>query len=270
MKNIDQKKNYNRVFAFGCSLTRYMYPTYADILGKHYQNSEYINLARPGSGSVVLMSRLTQAHRYFNFNKDDLILIMYPSFTREDRFIKYHWHCWGNIFTSMNFDFSFLKKFGDVTHYMLRDLAAIDLIRTFLKTIDSNIVELMSVDHLGLDPMELQFDENQIKNHNMLQERYHNLFEGFPIDYTSWLTSIETSPGSFGVKYDTMLDSHPKPIVALEYLKTLGFELNERAYDYAHQQNELLSQCKTRKQIIELYEKEEVFKDRYFISGTIL
>ncbi len=97
MKNIDQKKNYNRLFTFGCSLTRYMYPTYADILGQHYDNAEYINLAKPGSGSIVLMSRLTQAHRYFKFNKDDLIVIMYPSFTREDRFLKYHWECWGNV-----------------------------------------------------------------------------------------------------------------------------------------------------------------------------
>lgn len=270
MKNIDQKKNYNRLFAFGCSLTRYMYPTYADILGQHYDNAEYINLAKPGSGSIVLMSRLTQAHRYFKFNKDDLIVIMYPSFTREDRFLKYHWECWGNVFTSGTFDYNFLRKYGDVTHYMLRDLASVDLIRTFLKTLDSNVVELMSVDHQGLDPMELELDEHQIKNHKTLQERYHDLFQGFPIDYTSWLDSIKTSHNSFGVRYDNMIDSHPKPTIALQYLQALGFQINKKAIDFAHYQDEQISYCKTRKQLVDLSENMQNFHDRYFISGAII
>lgn len=270
MKNIDLKRKYKRVFALGCSLTRYVYPTWADILGVHYESAEYINLAKPGAGNPLVMSRISQAHRYFNFDENDLIVIMYPSFTREDRFIKTEWFCNGNIFTSTSFDRDFIKKFGDITHYTIRDLSIIDLIRNFLKTLNSDVLELMSVDHQGLEPMELAFDENETRNHNMLKERYQDLFQGFPVDYTTWLYSIQTSHNSFGVKYDNRIDSHPKPIIALQYLQMLGFEINKKACDYAQYYTELLSNCTTRKQIIDLSNSAQNIHDRYYIAGTII
>jgi hypothetical protein len=247
-----------------------MYLTYADILAKHFSQAEYINLARPSSGNLLLMSRLTQAHRYFKFNKDDLIVVMYPSFTREDRYLNTAWQGWGNIFTSSDFDYNFLRKYGDLIHYILRDLATIDLVRNFLKTIDSDKLELMSVSHLGIESESLELDKDQAITHGILYERYGDLFQDFPLDYLSWLTSNQTSLNSFGAKYDNIIDGHPRPIIGLDYLKFLGFEPNNEATDFAIHHEELLSKCSTRKEIIAIADERHTFDDRYYIAGKII
>ena len=45
-----------RLFTFGCSMTKYYYPTWADILGKHWEYFE--NWAEPGGGNQFIFNSL--------------------------------------------------------------------------------------------------------------------------------------------------------------------------------------------------------------------
>ena len=89
-----------RVFAFGCSLTQYFYPTWADVLIHDYKSKGATvgeNWGRSGAGNQYISTRLWEANTEYNFTKDDVILLQWSSFFREDR---YHmgkgWHTPGN------------------------------------------------------------------------------------------------------------------------------------------------------------------------------
>ena len=75
-----------RTFAFGCSLTQYFYPTWADILIHHYKQEGATvgeNWGRSGAGNQYISTRLWEAHTEHKFNKDDIILLQWSSFFRE-------------------------------------------------------------------------------------------------------------------------------------------------------------------------------------------
>lgn len=65
---------YNRFFAFGCSSTRYFWPTWADIVGNSFGENEFYNFARPASGNVAIFNRVMEANTRFKITKDDLAM----------------------------------------------------------------------------------------------------------------------------------------------------------------------------------------------------
>ena len=77
-----------RIFAFGCSLTQYFYPTWADILIHQYKLKGYegSNWAKSGAGNMYINMRLWEANTIHKFTKDDIILLQWSSMFREDRY----------------------------------------------------------------------------------------------------------------------------------------------------------------------------------------
>ena len=88
---MNQKKK-RRLFAFGCSFTMYAWPTYADILGEHFD--VYENWAFPGLGNRAIAERVAECHIKNNFTEDDVVLVQWSTHIRND------WH----TFESMQFD----------------------------------------------------------------------------------------------------------------------------------------------------------------------
>ena len=64
-----------RIFAFGCSLSQYFFPTWADILIHQYKNKGYQgeNWAKSGAGNQYINTRLWEANTVHKFNKEDII-----------------------------------------------------------------------------------------------------------------------------------------------------------------------------------------------------
>jgi len=75
----------SRLFTFGCSFTWWPWPTWADIIAYELK-IPYQNWGMPGLGNVGIHSRLIECDLRNNFNKDDLIFVMWSSWTREDRY----------------------------------------------------------------------------------------------------------------------------------------------------------------------------------------
>lgn len=71
-----------RLFTFGCSLTRYQYPTWADILGKEWEY--YENWGKPGSGNLYILNSLIECLHRNNLSSDDYVMIMWTGLSRID------------------------------------------------------------------------------------------------------------------------------------------------------------------------------------------
>jgi hypothetical protein len=118
-------KKYKRFFAFGCSMTDYWWPTWADIIGKEFD--QYYNFGRSGAGNTFISLQVAEANQRYNFTRDDLVIIMWSSVTREDRYVKRYWQTPGNIYTQNYYDDDYIKKYSDLRGYLIRDLGLIYL-----------------------------------------------------------------------------------------------------------------------------------------------
>ena len=70
-----------RLFTFGCSFTKYIWPTWADILGREYK--EFYNYGMSGGGNLFIFDSLIEAIAKHNINKDDTVIIIWTNVTRD-------------------------------------------------------------------------------------------------------------------------------------------------------------------------------------------
>ena len=141
-----------RIFAFGCSLTQYFYPTWADILLYQYKNKGYetSNWAKSGAGNMYINMRLWEANSIHKFNKDDIILLQWSSMFREDRYHMGHgWWTPGNFhqshmddgkFELNNYQYTNKWQWADMIHCTMRDCSLISSTHKALKAIGCKVV----------------------------------------------------------------------------------------------------------------------------------
>ena len=78
MSNINNRK---RFFAFGCSYTRYDYATWADLIGRQFE--EYYNFGTSGCSNTHIMNKVIEADNNYKFDPStDLVIIMLTGFGR--------------------------------------------------------------------------------------------------------------------------------------------------------------------------------------------
>lgn len=80
---------YSRLFTFGCSLTRYHYPTWADIVGKNF--SEFQNWGRAGAGNNFILNSLNECHLRNKLVPSDTVMIMWSGLSRLDYYQINNW-----------------------------------------------------------------------------------------------------------------------------------------------------------------------------------
>lgn len=117
---------YKRCFTFGCSFTRYAWPTWADIL-HHNNDIPVTNWALPGIGNQGILSLMLECDLKYKFTDDDLILVMWSSWTREDRFLKGRWKNVGSVFGGLFYDSKFINEYWDWDNDVIRNASAIML-----------------------------------------------------------------------------------------------------------------------------------------------
>lgn len=71
-----------RLFAFGCGITRYHYPTWADILG--HNNPYYENWAKFGAGNQYIFNSIIECDQVNHFTDQDTVLVMWTAVHRVD------------------------------------------------------------------------------------------------------------------------------------------------------------------------------------------
>ena len=71
-----------RLFTFGCSFTKYAWPTWADIIGTNYKT--HYNLGHAGAGNYYVALKLYETHLKYNITSNDDVIIMLSSANRLD------------------------------------------------------------------------------------------------------------------------------------------------------------------------------------------
>lgn len=118
-----------RFFSFGCSFTAFAWPTWPDFIGTQFPEN-YYNYGRSGAGNVFIFHRFIEANEYHKFDKNDLIIIQWTDYMREDRYLNNWWHSNGNITNAYPLDY--VKKYVDPRGFLIRDLTMIAAVTQIL------------------------------------------------------------------------------------------------------------------------------------------
>jgi hypothetical protein len=249
--------SYKRLFTFGCSFTGYMWPTWADILHKEMpKNTEHYNFGKSGGGQLFILSMLSEASQKFNFTKDDLIVIQWSTFFREDRYIKRCWQTPGNIFTQSMYDDNFIRYFTDLRGYIIRDLALMTAARYMLTALPSSSIMLSSIpingELINIEPntkiddvLELYKDTISLIQKPMTEVlRPPNNDSIFP-----WDSDIEYYDPVNDNPKKLFRDYHPGPVLYYEYLQKLKFPVTDIGKKYATESENHVHTLQTRQEI---------------------
>jgi hypothetical protein len=140
IQNLNIQK-YKRFFAFGCSFTNYIWPTWADLIGHNVPH--YENWGKGGGGNQFIFNSIIECNRRNKFNKDDLVIIMWTSCSREDRYVDNNWLVAATENREKIYGKDWAKKFADQGKgLMIRDFATIDATQQLLDIFNCDWVNL--------------------------------------------------------------------------------------------------------------------------------
>jgi hypothetical protein len=127
----------NRLFTFGCSFTEYVWPTWANILGREFDFFE--NWGRCGGGNLFIFNSLIECITQNNVTKDDTVVVMWTDLARNDLYSDGQWQLNGNLFANPNLDKTLnlftATKLPDFKGLLIRDLAFVEAARLILNSI---------------------------------------------------------------------------------------------------------------------------------------
>lgn len=212
-----------RFFAYGCSFTRYAWPTWADILGRNYQ--EYYNYGCYGAGNHYIFNALMESDQHHRITKNDLIIIQWSCSSREDRYKDRKWITPGGV--GNNWSRKEIIRFFDFRGFVIRDLAMIKAAKMFLDKIGCEYYFLSMV----------PFTTNNM--HKELSDSDTSDVEVLYKDVLDFIKpSYEDTFGTFSTRrplklYDIVVhDSHPIPSEHFLYLQeTLPHLLGNKQYN---------------------------------------
>jgi hypothetical protein len=232
---ITDLKKYKRIFAFGCSFTNYLYPTWADIIYKSMNpDVEFYNLGKSGGGNLFISHRIVEANKKYKFNEDDLVVVMWSTFARIDFYRTGHgWKTPGNVYTQDELSESTVREIEDLNWFLMRDLSTIDLTTNYLNNLPCDTIKFMSV----------PFDYEQLEGNNNLSELTKSIFDLYSDLNTEYPTKLfefmgRTWHNEHKIRYTDPvmpIDYHPTPVDYVNYLIHCGVPVTQEAIDYAHE-----------------------------------
>lgn len=229
MINIDYSK-YKRFFAFGCSFTNYFFPTWADVLSKEMPQAEYYNLGKSGAGNLLISNRVAQANSKFKFCETDLVIIMWSTAYREDRYIEHNWKSAGNVYTQNEYDKNFVKNYCDPQGFMIRDLALIELTNGYLSNLSCD-THYLALGDLNFESSEMQSEDDPFVK--KLNNIYPNTLDNIKPSVMSMMKpNYRTWIGRNGEDYH---EGHPDTGQYYEYLERVGFPLSDTTRKYVEE-----------------------------------
>lgn len=238
-------KKYNRVFIFGCSFTNYIWPTWANIL--HFETNPgttAYNYGAAGGGNLFILCQMMAANQKHTFQQGDLILTMWSTFCREDRYIGHRWEVPGNLWTQNFYDEQFLQKYACAKGYTVRDLALISAGTDFMKNSSADAFAFLSV------PPDWDRQFNKIHDFDNVLDLYQDLISSYPqVMYESvkdghggWVNGHKYFWPDVGGTSKIFQDYHPNTKMYLKYLQDIGFNISSQTQSKVEQySNELLT-----------------------------
>jgi len=209
---------HKRLFTFGCSFTRFGWPTWADIMAWDL-NIPNQNWGVSGLGNVGLFHRLVECDLKNKFTDDDLIIVLWAHWNREDRY-KDHWQAHGNVLQEGYYS-SLVKKYWSLDNDIVKNSTAIIAANKMYNiNFQSNIIPLLEFEGKSID----------------LTEKEQRLFE-FYKQYISDHTCFDYDRNEAFGQYQ--YDDHPTVLHHLNFLRdqvypSLSLEMNYQTVDICH------------------------------------
>ena len=213
-----------RLFTFGCSFTDHPWSTWANILGKEFEDVKFYNFGRQGAGNQYIYNTLMQADAVYNFNESDLVIIEWTNVCREDRYLPKEggWVLPGNIYGEVFYDAQWIKKYFNEYWAVIRDFALIKGAYEMLKGKTQwhflQIVDLATYLSHGTDE---KFDDKKI-NYLEFKKIYEPVLKHIQ---PSYLEVLWKNTWEYKIKLDHKLlnknfkDNHPNLLEHFKYLK---------------------------------------------------
>lgn len=231
-------KRYKRFFAFGCSFTNYVWPTWADIVATELAGAEFFNFGLSGSGNLAISVRIAEANTRFKFTEDDLVMVLFTSYTREDRWVNGNWLTLGNVFNQTAYNDEWVRNFADEKGYLIRDLGLIALTTTYLESLPCTSFCMKAAnftaksDCPGKNPP--VFDD--------LNNVYKTVIDKFK--HPPLIPAYQFGPTGY-----TFPDGHPSTLQYLNFLKNQGLSFSESTIDYVKAENTKLNLVKEKTEL---------------------
>jgi len=207
---------YKRIFAFGCSMTKYRWPTWADIYASD-KTTEFYNYGHSGAGNQFIANQIVETSQRFNWDDEDLILVMWSSITREDRYVT-EWLLPGNIYSQDLYDEQFMDMFVSEKGYLIRDLATIKLTESFLSNFKHKMFQMAPF-------------ECEDKDHN---DEVYEIYD--KPNYPCLLDCVGGEWPHIKCTFDDSYDSdrHPDPNMHFEFLEYAGMQPTDNMKKFAN------------------------------------
>lgn len=153
-----------RLFVFGCSITAYSWPTWADLLSLEYD--EYQNWALAGLGNRAIMERVVECHANNKFTANDTVIVQWSSHLRNDFFHRHSlpnrapgWKTAGSIFNYYNvalYDQQWVDTFFFEPAYVMHTLNYISMTQNYLENLGVKwyMTSIGDLKKLGADLLE--------------------------------------------------------------------------------------------------------------------
>lgn len=226
-----------RLFTFGCSLTYYTWPTWADIVSTGFD--DYYNFGVMGMGNQFIHQTVYEANSIFDFTSEDTVLVMFTNPFRDDSFIldhqdnQFRWQARGFIFQPSNdnlYTDDWRKNFWSPEQSYMNMWLAMKSIKQLLDNKKVNYKFIPGISFENSDstgPLD-------VSNAKFIEPYYQQIKAMFnvsePLFEWAWRNFKETDFYNFK---DTGLDQHPTvKMHGLYALKYLPEFCNENALKY--------------------------------------
>jgi hypothetical protein len=274
------QKEPKRIFTFGCSFTKYLWGTWANILGAEFPQAKFYNLGRPSAGNQYIHNVIMQVDNIYNFCSSDLVIVQWSNVYREDRYFEDAWRNSGNIFFENYYPKKFVEDYFDMYGAYVRDFALIKSAWCGLKDkTQVHMIKMKDFDH----PSPYKELQQQILD---LSELYAPTLDAVhpSIMKTLWNNDLDSKfERDEKLVHPLYKDGHPSPAEHFDYLKKTfthdWSEATQLALDVAqHQWVELMrlacdSGYKTRETNIDGYRFNEYLQtlkinNKHFLRGS--
>ena len=228
--------NYKRFFAFGCSFTQYRWPTWCDIIAHDNPHMEYHNLGKSGAGNLYIFNQINQHMNKYNLGKGDLVMVLWSSFYREDRYIMKHaWVTPGNIYSQADYPEEFVDNWCCPRGMTIRDLGLIDAANRLFAHCDFDVTHTLAIPydmqtHYSgkSDSIIEEFNLGEVYDlwAHLPQGMHQTLLNCFPDGWKMEYTNIDEQGNQY-------TDYHPTVMGYLHYLKALGINISKATQTWA-------------------------------------
>lgn len=201
-----------RFFAFGCSFTDYHWPTWPDIIAHKLNRDGYecYNFGMAGSGNNLIAKTIRRADAVHQFTDDDIIMILWSSWNREDRYLgeNPYWVLLGNVLNNDFYGDDFIMKYWSLDNDIITNIDAIRSVQHY------NIAFQGALPHFETT----MHNPDSVDYHDPLFDMFVNL----PKD-NQWNNMEYAAKFSNNLlNHISVHDGHPMPYHSLEFIKTVA------------------------------------------------